>query len=135
MSDMRQPRSMRRVFADAMRGIRVATRSERNLRIHFCIVIVVVVLGFFLNVSGWEWVALVFCIGIVLVAEMINSAVESLADTTHPEKHPGIRDTKDIAAGAVLIAVLAAVVVGVIIFLPKLWELGKQLLMQTGSPT
>ncbi len=115
------------MFADAGRGIRMAVQSERNLRIHLAVISIVVVTGFILGLSGMEWVAIVFSIGIVIVAELVNSAFEYLADTVHPEVDPGIRNAKDVAAGAVLIAVLAAVVVGVIIFLPKLWEIWKQL--------
>jgi len=124
---MRQQRRMWQVFADAGRGIRMAVQSERNLRIHLAVISIVVVTGFILGLSGMEWVAIVFSIGIVIVAELVNSAFEYLADTVHPEVDPGIRNAKDVAAGAVLIAVLAAVVVGVIIFLPKLWEIWKQL--------
>ena len=124
---MRQQRRMWQVFADAGRGIRMAVQSERNLRIHLAVISIVVVTGFILGLSGMEWVAIVFSIGIVIVAELVNSALEYLADTVHPEVDPGIRNAKDVAAGAVLIAVLAAVVVGVIIFLPKLWEIWKQL--------
>jgi undecaprenol kinase len=127
MSEMRQQRRMWQVFADAGRGIRMAVQSERNLRIHLAVISIVVVTGFILGLSGMEWVAIVFSIGIVIVAELVNSAFEYLADTVHPEVDPGIRNAKDVAAGAVLIAVLAAVVVGVIIFLPKLWEIWKQL--------
>jgi diacylglycerol kinase len=127
MSEMRQQRRMWQVFADVGRGIRMAVQSERNLRIHLAVISIVVVTGFILGLSGMEWVAIVFSIGIVIVAELVNSAFEYLADTVHPEVDPGIRNAKDVAAGAVLIAVLAAVVVGVIIFLPKLWEIWKQL--------
>ncbi len=124
---MRQQRRMWQVFADAGRGIRMAVQSERNLRIHLAVIPIVVATGIIMGLSGMEWVAIVFSIGIVIVAELVNSALEYLADTVHPEVDPGIRNAKDVAAGAVLIAVLAAVVVGVIIFLPKLWEIWKQL--------
>ncbi|MCG8602438.1 MAG: diacylglycerol kinase family protein [Verrucomicrobiales bacterium] len=133
MSDMRQARKLWLAFADAGRGFCIAIRSERNLRIHLCVAAIVVVSGFVLDVSSLEWVALVFCIGLVITVEMLNSALEYLADTVHPEMDAGIRNAKDVAAGAVLIAVLAAVVVGVIIFLPKLWEIAKQLESGTGS--
>ena len=127
MSEMRQRRKMWQVFADAGRGIRMAVQSERNLRIHLAVIPIVVATGIIMGLSGMEWVAVVFSIGIVIVAELVNSALEYLADTVHPEVDPGIRNAKDVASGAVLIAVLAAVVVGVIIFLPKLWEIWKQL--------
>ena len=127
MSEMRQRRRKWQMFAYAGRGIRMAVQSERNLRIHLAVIPIVVVTGFVMGLSGMEWVAIAFSIGIVIVAELVNSALEYLADAVHPEVDPGIRNAKDVAAGAVLIAVLAAVVVGVIIFPPKLWEIWKQL--------
>jgi diacylglycerol kinase len=82
-----------------------------------------VALGFFLSLSMGEWIALVLCIALVLVAELLNTAIEYLCDALHPDLHPEIGRAKDVAAGAVLIAALAAMTVGAILFLPKLWDL------------
>ena len=84
---------------------------------------IVIVTGFFFQVSPGEWICLFLCIGVVLSAEAMNSAIEWLADTLHPEMDPGIRLAKDAAAGSVLVASLAAAIVGAIVFFPKLWEL------------
>lgn len=82
------------------------------------IALLVIVLGFYFNVSSLEWIALVFAIGLVFISEAFNTAIEIDIDLTSPEYHPYARDTKDVAAAAVLISVLVAVIVGLIIFLP-----------------
>ncbi|MEM6280326.1 MAG: diacylglycerol kinase family protein [Verrucomicrobiota bacterium] len=111
------------VFSDAIRGLVSVFRSERNFRIHVGAALVVVVAGFLFQVSVGDWFALVFSIGFVLTAEVLNTAIEYLADAIHPEMDPGIRMTKDAAAGGVLVASVAAAVVGAIVFLPEIWEL------------
>lgn len=112
-----------RCFVDALRGVSTAFRSERNLRIHFALLVFAVVLGWWLQLSATEWIALVLCSALVVGAEMLNTGIEFLADALYPEEHPVIGKAKDVAAGAVLIAAVAAVIVGAILFLPKLWEL------------
>lgn len=109
-------------FVDAWRGIKTVFKSERNFRIHLVVALLVVVLGFVLRLSSVEWLAIVLCMGFVLAAEVLNTAIEYLADVVHPEMDPGIRRAKDAAAGGVLIASVAAASVGVIVYLPKLWE-------------
>lgn len=111
------------VFSDAIRGLVSVFRSERNFRIHVVAALVVVVAGFLFQVSVRDWFALVLSIGFVLTAEVLNTAIEYLADAVHPEMDPGIRKTKDAAAGGVLVASVAAAVVGAIVFLPEIWEL------------
>ncbi|MEM1442559.1 MAG: diacylglycerol kinase family protein [Verrucomicrobiota bacterium] len=110
-------------FVDAFRGLVSVFRSERNFRIHAAIATVVVVAGFLFRVSTGEWIALALCIGFVMSAEVLNTAIEYLADAVHPEMDPGIRMAKDAAAGGVLVASVAAAVVGAIVFLPEVWEL------------
>ena len=77
-------------------------------------------LGAFLGLSTNEWVALVLVIGFVISMEMINSAIEGIADFISPERHVSIEKIKDLAAGGVLVSTVAAAVVGLIVFLPKL---------------
>lgn len=107
---------------DAAKGVRAVFGSERNFRIHVAFAASVVLLGFLLRLAAGEWLALVLAMGAVLAAEVFNTAVEYLADSVHPEMDPGIRRAKDAAAGGVLIASVAAAVVGAIVFLPALWE-------------
>jgi diacylglycerol kinase (ATP) len=84
---------------------------------------VIIVLGFLLRISILEWLFIVFSIGFVMTAEGFNTAIEIDIDLTSPTYHPYARDTKDVAAGAVLLSTFTAVAVGLIIFLPKLWAL------------
>lgn len=106
-------------FSHALRGWYVFLKTTRNLKIHLIIAVFVVVFGFYLSVSAYEWIALIFAITLVLVSEAFNSALEIDMDLTSPQYHPFARDTKDVAAGAVLLASVGAVVIGLIIFLPK----------------
>ena len=107
-------------FLNAFAGIRVLLRDEHNVRIHCCAAILVVAAGFLLGISAGEWIAVVFAIGLVFTAEAINTSIERLADEVQPEWDEHIRDVKDLAAGAVLFAAIAALVVGLIIFVPKI---------------
>ena len=106
-------------FRNAFRGLYVVSKTTRHLFIHIVSALVVVVLGFYLKVSNLEWIALVFAIGFVLVTEAINTAIEIDIDLTSPEYHPYARDTKDVAAAAVLLSAFVAMVVGLIVFLPN----------------
>ncbi len=102
-----------RRFGYARSGIAVAFRRERSMRTHGVAVVAVVI---FLAVTGapalW-WALIGLAVGLVLVAEMVNTAVETLADRLHPGQHPEIGVVKDVAAGAVLVATIVAIVVGV----------------------
>lgn len=81
---------------------------------------VAIFLGFFFRISEGEWLALILAIALVVLAEAFNTAIEFDIDLTSPEEHPFARDTKDVAAGAVLLSALAAVAIGLVIFLPKI---------------
>jgi len=109
-------------FLNAIRGINVflATSDKRDLMIYAGTIVAVVFFGFYLKVSHLEWVALIFSIGFVIVAEVVNTAIEIDIDLTSPEFHPYARDTKDVAAAAVLLSVFMAIIIGFIIFVPKL---------------
>lgn len=107
-------------FVFAFRGLQQLLRDEHNSRIHCAFALAAVILGIWLRIAAWEWIAIVGCIGAVVMAEAFNSAIEALADRFGPERHPLIAKAKDIAAGAVLIMASAAAVIGLVIFLPKL---------------
>lgn len=108
-------------FVDAGRGVRTVLRTEWNFRIHFAIFALIVASGFFFRISGGEWLAIILSAGFVFMAEVFNTALEYLADAVHPEADLGIGMAKDAAAGGVLIAAVAAALVGAIVFLPKVW--------------
>jgi undecaprenol kinase len=110
-------------FLNAFRGLKIFWLTTRNLLIHLVVSILVIILGFYFHVSSMEWIVLVFSIGFVLVTEAINTAIEIDIDLTSPEYHPFARDTKDVAAGAVLLSVFTTILVGLIIFLPKVFVL------------
>ncbi len=107
-------------FLNAFRGLYIVSQTTRHLFIHITSALIVIVFGFFLRVSNLEWIALVFAIGFVFVAEALNTAIEIDIDLTSPEYHPYARDTKDVAAAAVLLSVFVAIIVGLIVFLPKI---------------
>lgn len=108
-------------FVDAGRGVRTVFRTEWNFRIHFVIAALVVIAGLFFHISSGEWIAVVLSAGLVLLAELFNTALEYLADAVHPEADRGVGMAKDAAAGAVLVAAIAAACTGAIIFFPKAW--------------
>lgn len=107
-----------RSFGYAFKGI-AALFCQPNACIHAVVTVIVLLCGWLLHLSVTEWCLVILCIGGVLMAEAFNTAVEALADKISPEYDPLLGRAKDVAAGAVLIFVFAAVAVGLIIFLPK----------------
>lgn len=107
-------------FLNAFRGIYVFSKTTRHLFIHIIAALAVIICGFYFHVSAVEWALLVFAIGFVIVSEVFNTAIEIDIDLTSPEYHPFARDTKDVAAAAVLLSVFVAAIVGLIVFLPKI---------------
>lgn len=105
-------------FKFAIRGINAAFRSEPHMRLHVLSALVVVVAGFFFDVTTVEWCLLAGSIGLVFTAEIFNTAIETLTNLVSPEWHELAGKTKDLAAGAVLAASLSAAILGLIIFLP-----------------
>lgn len=103
----------------ALAGWRVAFKEQRNFRIHLGAALVVVGAGFFFGINHTEWVLVVLTIALVLVAELANTAIEYLVDLVSPAHDARAGAIKDVAAGFVLIAALASVVVGLIIFGPR----------------
>lgn len=108
-------------FLNAFRGMRVFFKTTTHISLLIFIILAVIILGFYLKVSEFEWIALIFSIGLVVISETINTAIEIDIDLTSPEYHPFARDTKDVAAAAVVFAVFVAAVVGLTIFLPKIF--------------
>lgn len=104
----------------ALRGLVVFIKTTHNLWVHIFFAVLAIYLGFSLQINSTEWVMIIFVIGLVIVTEALNTAFEIDIDLTCPDYHPYARDTKDVAAGAVLISVAIAGVIGLIIFLPKL---------------
>lgn len=105
-------------FKHAIRGVGLFVKTTHNAWIQICLMICVVLLGIYFGISHLEWIALIIVGGVVFIAEAINTAIEIDIDLTSPTYHPYARDTKDVAAGAVLIAALVAVIVGSLVFIP-----------------
>lgn len=107
-------------FRCAWNGISYVFRTETNMKIHLAIAIFVVAVGFVLHISLMEWGILALCIGLVLAAELFNTAIERFVDFVEPQRDARVGLIKDIAAGGVLLCAIAAAVVGFIVFLPKI---------------
>ncbi len=110
-------------FTFAWNGLKEVTRTERNFRIHLFITALVLTIGFLVELNWLEWCIVIFAIGFVLVTEVTNSAIEKMIDYLNPAIHPSAKIIKDMAAGAVLIAAIIAALIGLIIFLPKIYML------------
>jgi diacylglycerol kinase (ATP) len=103
-------------FGYALQGIYVATLEQLNIKIHFLAVVVVTIAGLFFHITAYEWCLIVICFGIVLTAELFNSAIENLVDLVSPDHHHLAGKVKDIAAGAVLVSAIATGTVALFIF-------------------
>ena len=116
-------RSRIKSFEFAFRGIGRLLKNEHNSRIHFTVAFVVIVLGFVLRVSSIEWICLSIAMALVILSELFNTSIELLADKVESEYDKTIGAVKDLASAAVLIASILSVIVGLIIFTPKILEL------------
>lgn len=110
-------------FGYAWNGIKSVFKSEQNMKIHAAAAVLVLIASFIFKISAVEWIAVILCIGLVMSAEMINTAFETLVDLVKPNRDPVAGKIKDITAGAVFLAAIISVIVGAIIFLPKLIDL------------
>lgn len=109
-----------RSFRYAFEGFRIAWREEFNFRFDVVCGIVAVVLGWYFDISTVEWLVVIFLIGFVLMAESFNTALEELCDMYRPVHDPHVAKIKDLSAGAVLLAAVTSLVIGSIIFLPRI---------------
>ena len=109
-----------RSFRYAFRGISFMVKTQHNFWIHLTIAALVIVAGFLFCISLTEWALIIFAIGLVLSAEAFNSAIEQLTDLLSPNIHPRAGRVKDLAAGAILITAMAAALIGLLIFVPKI---------------
>jgi diacylglycerol kinase (ATP) len=106
-------------FKFSYEGLKGFFRREHNSWIHFVATVAVFVLAAIVGVDKTELLALVFAIGFVWVAEIFNTCIERIMDHTSPAIHPDVKFIKDLASGGVLVAAITAVVVGLIVFIPK----------------
>ena len=108
-----------RGFIYAGQGLRYAFRTQVNFRFHVLAAVSAVILGFLTNISISEWIWICSAILVVLIVELLNTAIEVLVDLVSPDYHPKAGIIKDVSAGAVLLTALFAVLVGLFIFVPK----------------
>jgi diacylglycerol kinase len=123
-----------RSFQCAFSGIWYTLKTQRNAQIHVSIAIFIIVLGLILNLTLTEWAILALTTGFVIATEMLNTVAEAAMDYATTEFSPQVKVIKDVAAGAVLVAALTAVVVGLLIFGPPLLE-KLSILVARGSTT
>lgn len=109
-----------RSFIYAFNGLKTCFTAETNFKIHIAFSIAATALGFLLSISSIEWLAVIGCIAFVIAMEMINTAIEKLCDVVHKDLHPGIKKVKDVAAGAVMMAAIGSLIIGALIFFPKI---------------
>jgi len=109
-----------RSFGHAFSGLGFMLKTQHNARIHLAASALVTAAGVWVGLSFYDWRWIVLAIGFVWVAEAINTAFEHLCDVVQPEFHVSVKAAKDVAAGAVLVAAFAAVIIGLLVFLPYL---------------
>ena len=122
---------MRNSFKNAFRGIIICLKSERNMRIHAAVAVYVIIAAAAAKISAFEWLAVILCVGLVIMAEMLNTALEKLCDVVEKKYSKEIGAIKDIAAGAVLALAAASAVVGGLIFfraerIGSIWDFARK---------
>ena len=115
--------SLLKSFYYAFQGIKVNILTERNLAIHFLVMLLVIVCGFVFKISVTEWLICILLFGFVITLELMNTAIETAIDICMPEINPKAKLAKDTSAGAVLVLAIVAVVIGIIIFGPKILDI------------
>jgi diacylglycerol kinase (ATP) len=105
----------------AFRGAILLIKTEASIQIQFVIAILVTIAGFYFNLNNTEWIVQILAICIIMSVEGLNTAIEKIADFIHPEHHSKIGFIKDISAGAVFISAISGIVIGLIIYLPKIF--------------
>jgi diacylglycerol kinase len=119
---LRPPKGkLRDSFVHAWAGFAYVLCSERNPRIYMAATALVVALGFWLHLNAREWALVIVAIAFVFTAEMLNTVVECVVDLITLEQHPLAKKAKDVAAGSVLVASMAAAAVGIVVLGPPLW--------------
>ena len=112
-----------RSFRYAFAGIGYALRTQRNARVHAVVACLVIAAGIYFRISAIEWAIVALTIGTVFSAEMLNTVAELAVDLLTQHYHPMAKVAKDVGAGAVLVAAIAAVGAGVAIFGPRMWAI------------
>ena len=116
-------------FKYAWEGIKSSIKSEQNMKVHILIMELVVLLGLVLNINYYEWLIILVCFMVVISGELFNTAIENVVNLLSPNKNEIAKLSKDIAAGAVLVGAFFSAIIGLMIFLPKIFYLLKGLML------
>ncbi|HEX6977065.1 MAG TPA: diacylglycerol kinase family protein [Patescibacteria group bacterium] len=109
-------------FGYAFAGIAKAFKSEPNLKVHLIAGVLALLTAYFFKVTKTEWLILALTITLVIILELINTVIETITDIVSPRYSPRAKIIKDVSAGAVAISAILAVIVGVVLFLPRIWQ-------------
>lgn len=110
-------------FKYAFQGIKSAFKTEHNMKIHVGFMIFIICMGIILKIKTWEWIACITCFALVIGAELFNTSIEIAIDIAMPKMNERAKKSKDIAAGGVLAFAIGSAMIGLIIFVPKLFQL------------
>lgn len=116
---MKSPKQLLKSIGHAINGFLLALKEEASAKIQSFIAIIAIIMGIYFQLPKIEWIMLVISIMAVLSAEVMNSAIENLADKITLEQDPFIKKAKDMGAGAVFVVAVGSLIVGCIIFIPK----------------
>lgn len=107
-------------FKYAIEGFISSFKTERNMKFHIFIMVLVILAGIILKITKAEWIVCIFCIAMVISAELFNTSIETVVDLVMPYKNEKAKIAKDVAAAAVLVLAIASVIIGLMIFMPKI---------------
>ena len=117
---MRKMKKIRNSFKCAIEGIWTSFKTERNMKIHIFIMILVIIAGIILKINKSEWIICIILFAIVIGSELFNTSIETIVDMVMPEKNEKAKIAKDVSAGAVLVVAIGAAIIGLVIFVPRI---------------
>ena len=117
---MRKMKKIRNSFKYAIEGIWTSFKTERNMKIHIFIMILVIIAGIILKIDKLEWIICITLFAIVIGSELFNTSIETIVDMVMPEKNEKAKIAKDVSAGAVLVVAIGAAIIGLVIFVPRI---------------
>ena len=117
---MRKMKKKKNSFKYAIEGIWTSFKTERNMKIHIFIMILVIIAGIILKIDKLEWIICITLFAIVIGSELFNTSIETIVDMVMPEKNEKAKIAKDVSAGAVLVVAIGAAIIGLVIFVPRI---------------
>lgn len=117
---MQKMKKIKNSFKYAIEGIWTSFKTERNMKIHIFIMILVIIAGIILKINKSEWIICIILFAIVIGSELFNTSIETIVDMVMPEKNEKAKIAKDVSAGAVLVVAIGAAIIGLVIFVPRI---------------